>query len=64
MRHNGKDGRVTVILKINGVLESEGHFVVSDGQQYMDPGHNTGEIVNHFPNWKSFYDTGLTVVVG
>jgi hypothetical protein len=51
-------------LKIKGALEAEGHYVVSDGQQYMDPGHNSGEIVNHLPNWKSFYDTGLTVVVG
>jgi hypothetical protein len=51
-------------LKIKGLLEAEGHFVVSDGWgDYMDPGHNNGEIVPHLPNWKNFYDTGLTVVV-
>lgn len=50
-------------LKIGGANPS-GHFILSDGQgSYMDPGAPGYATIGAFPNWKHFYDTGLTLIV-
>jgi hypothetical protein len=51
-----------LFLKVRGATDPTGHFVVSDGFGYMDPGAG-GYINANFPHWADFYDTHLTVIV-
>jgi hypothetical protein len=50
-----------LFLKVRGA-DARGHFVVSDGFKYMDPGAG-GYINANFPHWLDFYDARLPVIV-